>query len=156
MTARKCPDELLLRTALTEPNAAKARQQYLKACGIEDLDDQAVYQLFEDLVLDAIRFNEPAVELRRELAEAVLLLLKNGIRRSRGGQRRDRLRELRKRTLVSIGRETKAECIARGMNATAAHFEGAEIAADEGRNHGIRLKPEYLAREMYKRNISHH
>jgi hypothetical protein len=138
----------LLLTVLQEPDANKSRRQYLKAFGFDEINDQAIYDLVEDRVFDAISLKEPVVEIEPELAQTMLLLLKNGLKKSRGGQRNTRHHEMRKLTLVSLGRQIKAELIASGMNATQAHLQAAEEAAKEGKRRRLDFTAGYLQREM--------
>jgi hypothetical protein len=123
-------------------------RQYLKALELEEINDQAVYDQIEHLVLDAIMLNGPVVEIDRELAQTMLLLLKNGIKRSRGGQRNTRQQEISKRTLIAIGRQIKANLIAGRMDATQAHLQAADEATAEGERHGLHVAPGYLHRAM--------
>lgn len=146
------PDVVSLLAALTEPNATRARERYLQATGLECLDDQAVCQLFEDAVVDATTGNEPVVELSLEFAQTISVMLKGAARKGRGGQRSDRRRTFRLRTLVSLGRQIKAQCIESGMSATEAHLEAAERAADEGRKHQLQFSSEYIARKMFEKD----
>jgi hypothetical protein len=143
-------ETLLALTALQERDARKARTTYLIARGLDEIDDDAVCEHIEELVHDAIMFGEDLVEIDRYVMEVVALLLKQRSK-PRGGQRSDRSSRLRRETLVSMGLKHKGQLIANGMNATQAHLEGAEFAAAEARQRGIRYSDEYIAREMHKK-----
>jgi hypothetical protein len=150
MAEKNDSQAVMLMTILQEPDAKKARDQYCKAFQIDEIKDHAVYDLLEVRVFDTILSNESTVEIETELAQTMLLLLKNGIKRSKGKQPNTRHQELRKRTLVSLARRRKAELIEGGMDATQAHLEAADEAAAEGKSHGIKYKAGYLKREMEK------
>ena len=141
---------LQLLNILEDPKGASARKKYLKLFDLDEINDQAVYELIEDLVVSATLLKDPAVEIRTDLAQQMLIMLKLGINKPRGGQQSTRYKKLRLRTLVCLGRGIKAELIEGGMNATQAHFEAAEDAAAEGAKHGVNYKADYLAREMDK------
>ena len=102
MLDQRDSETTLLMTILQEPNADKARRRYLKAFTFDEIDDQAIYDLVEERVFDAIMRKGPVVQIERELAQTMLLLLKKGIRRSRGGQRNTRHQKLSKRTLIEL------------------------------------------------------
>jgi hypothetical protein len=111
MAEKNDSQAVMLMTILQEPDAKKARDQYCKAFQIDEIKDHAVYDLLEVRVFDTILSNESTVEIETELAQTMLLLLKNGIKRSKGKQPNTRHQELRKRTLVSLARRRKAELI---------------------------------------------
>lgn len=150
MVDEKDSEAILLMSILQEPNPKKARRRYVEAVALGGINDQAVYDLIEASVFDAIMRRAPVVEIDRELAQSMLLLLKNGIKRSRGGQPSTGAEKLSKSTLVALGRSIKAERVASGMSATEAHLEGAEEAAEEAARRGLKFSAEYLAREMEK------
>jgi hypothetical protein len=152
MVDDKDRETVLLMTVLQEQNAKKARRRLLTAVELDSIDDQAIYDRFEDLVLDAFMSREPVVELGREMASVMLVLLKAGIKRSRGQQRLTRQQERTKRTLVSLGRQMKAKLVADGMSATQAHLQAAEEAAKEGKRRGLRCAAGYLHRQMQTAN----
>jgi hypothetical protein len=147
---QKDSEAVLLITILQEPNAGKARKRYIEVLGLEGIDDQRVYELVEARVFDAIIRRTPVVEIERDLAQAMLLVLKKGIKKSKGAQPSTRVERRRKHTLVAIGRRIKAELMAGGMNATQAALQAAEEAADEGKRYGLDYSPGYLKREMEK------
>jgi hypothetical protein len=135
---------------LHEANPQKARSQYLNLFELDDINDQDIHDRLQDHVFHAIMSDEPTVEIERELAECLLLLVKNGMKRPRGGRRKDRWQKMRLATLVRIGRQTKMELAARGLDATQAHLQAAEDAEEEARKHGLHYKAGYLAREMQR------
>jgi hypothetical protein len=135
-------------TALLEDDPKKARNQYLKSCELDDVDDQEVHDLFQSRVFDAIMRHEPSVEIERELAQRLLLVVKNGIKRRRGGQRNTRQQRLRKRAVVDMACAIKAKLESKGMRATDARLEAAEAASGEARKRGIEYSPSYIQREM--------
>lgn len=139
---------VMLLTILQEPNANKARMRYCEVFEIDEIKDQAIYDYIEDHVLDAIMRNDSMVDIEIEWARPMLLLLKNGIKRSKGGQPIGRHRERRKRAAISFARKRKAELIEEGMSATEAHAQAAEEAAKTVNRKGHEYEAEYLAREM--------
>lgn len=141
---------LVLEAVLQEPNARRARSRYLKLFGLDEFNDQEVHDLLQDRIFDAIFHDEPTVEIERELAQRALLLVKSGMKRRRGGQKKHRWRDMQLATLVRIGRQIKAQHVADATNATQAHLQAAEDAAEEGRRHGLDYKAGYLAREMQR------
>ena len=54
MIDEKDAETILLLNTLQEPSPKKARTQYLKTFELDEINDQAVYDLFEDRVVDAI------------------------------------------------------------------------------------------------------
>ncbi|MBZ0139086.1 MAG: hypothetical protein K8H87_04840 [Pseudorhodoplanes sp.] len=152
-TARRstrASEAVVVLAVLQEANAERARSQYLKLFGLDDINDQEVHDLFQDRMFDAIMRDEPTVEIECELAQRALLLVKSGMKRRRGGQKKDRWREMRLATLVRIGRQTKAHLVAEATNATQAHLQAAEEAAEEGRRHGLNFTAGYLGRKMQR------
>jgi hypothetical protein len=141
---------VLLLNILQEPDGDKAQRMYRDAFDLPELKDQSVYELIEERVFDVIMRKAAVVELDRELALAMLLLLKRGLKRSKGGQRKTRQEILRKRALVGLAREIKARLVSAGMSATEAHLRAAEEAADEGKRHGVHFSVSYIEREMQK------
>ena len=141
-------DVVELLTILQDPNAQRARETYLKFCKCPHFDDRALFDQFERCVFDAIIGNDSSVEIDRSLAEALLLVLKKGIKRSRGGQPLSRHQMLRKQTLVDLGRRIKAELVDEGMSAIEAHMEAAEKVSELVKNRGPKISAGYLAREM--------
>jgi hypothetical protein len=141
---------VMLLTVLQEPNADKAREQYCKAFEIDEIKDQAIYDLIEDRVFDAILRTESIVEIDIDIAPVMLLLLKNGIKRSKGGQRNTRHQERRMRALVQLGRQIKAELQDEGKDATQARLEAAEKVAEAINRYDYVLTAGYLAREMQR------
>ncbi|MDH3582462.1 MAG: hypothetical protein OEM91_17785 [Hyphomicrobiales bacterium] len=148
MADKNDPQAVLLLNVLQEPDPKKAREQYCRAFEIDEIKDHAIYHLIESRVFNAILSNESTVEIEIELAQTMLLLLKNGIKRSKGGQPNSRHQELRKRTLVTLGRQIKTELIDGGMDATQALLEAADAVAAEGKSRGIEYAPGFLKREM--------
>lgn len=93
-------EAVMLMSVLQEPNADKARARYLRIFGLDEVNDRAIYEIIEARVLDAVVRRDPVIEIECSLALAMLFVLKNGIRRSRGGQKNNWHEDLRKRTLV--------------------------------------------------------
>jgi hypothetical protein len=141
---------ILLLSILQEPNADKARRRYLETFGLDEIDDQTVYEAIEAKVCDAVMRKESIVEIEREIAQTMLLLLKRGIKKSKGGQRGTRAQRMSKRTLVELGGRIKKKLAKGGMSATEAHLQAADDAAEEAAQHGLKFSANYLARAMDK------
>ncbi len=153
-------DPLLLMIALAEDDPDKAREQWLKACHLDDgedlsrcrrpeeFDEQGVHDLLLNRVRDAILGERDTVVVERELAEAALLLVKKGIKRSRGGQRRSRSQQISLDALVGAARSRKEELVGGGLSATEAHHRAAEEIAEEMAKRGVTVEPGYLSRLM--------
>ena len=139
---------LLLLNLLQDSESESARKKYLALLNIGKIDDQKVYERIEDLVVNATLMKDSAVEIRTDLAQQMLIMLKGGLKRPRGGQQITRYQKLRLRTLVGLGRRIKEELIQEGLTATEAHLEAAERAAKEAKAHDIDYEAGYLAREM--------
>jgi len=75
---------LQLLNILEDPKSASARKRYLQLFDLNEIDDQAVYEHIEDLVFDATLMGEPVIDLRTDLVQQMLIMLKQGIRRPRG------------------------------------------------------------------------
>jgi len=151
MSQKRDSEIITLRTILQEPDARKARSQFLKAIDREEFDDQAIYDQIEHLVFGALICSDPFIEIYTRLAQIMLLMLKAGINRPRGGQKNPTYKVWQKRTLVGMALREKQRLIKNGENATQAHLAAAEYAAEEGNKRGIKYKPGYLEREMQKR-----
>ena len=70
--------------------------------------------------MNATLMKNLAVEVQTDLAQQMLILLKGGLKRPRGGQQSTRYQKLRLRTLVGLGRRIKKEFIQDGLTATEA------------------------------------
>jgi hypothetical protein len=95
----------------------------------------------------ARRFSR-VTEIQTDSAQQTLIILKSGIKRPRRGLQSTRYQELRKHTLVDLGRRVKAQRIAEGTNATLAHEQASENAGAEGARYGLSYTAGHLAREM--------
>lgn len=138
----------LILSILQEPDARRARESYLRILNVEDFDDQTVHDHLEDLVCNALMLDQTTVELNPELALVVLLMLKAGIKKQCGGQRKSRHEEMRKRTLARLGRGIKSKHVAKGESAIQAHLIAAKVVARYGRLRGLKIAENTIAREM--------
>lgn len=141
----------LLLSILQEPDGDKARERYLHVLERADFDDQLIYDTFEDLVCNAVMLNETEIEVDTELAKAILLILKCGIHRQRGGQQIPRHRERQRRTLIGLARKRKDELVADGMSAIQARLAAAEEVAAAATERGLDYSSSYIARQMDKK-----
>ena len=95
---------LLLLNLLQDPKSESARKKYLALFNLEKIYDQKVYERIEDFVMNATLMKDSAVEVQTDLAQQMLILLKGGLKRPRGGQQSTRYQKLRLHTLVGLGR----------------------------------------------------
>jgi hypothetical protein len=141
-------------TILQTADSTKRRveyNRYLKSLKIKPLDERVVFGRFDDIVFDAMIFGEDTVEISAHLAQSLLVILPDGVKKGKGGQPLARGRELRKRTFVCLAKRRKKELICKGSSATQAHLQAAEETAELARSLNMKISPDYLSREMDKK-----
>jgi hypothetical protein len=135
-------------------NSKKRRAAFdlwLQSHDLDVLDDRALAQQLEDIVLDAIIAGDETIEISTLFAQHLLVVLQDGVKKAKGGQPLTPTEELRKKTLVNMAIKRRDNLEEEGSSSTQARLQAAEEIAGEARMiNGIKISAEYLAREMDK------
>lgn len=144
-------DPLVRLNILHTEDAKTARDRYLRASGLDDLDEQTVVEQFEERLGRAIGSELPEVAVPVQLAEAVALILK--ARKHRAKPRLSRVKRILEKAAVGYARQRKADIMQDGRTkATEAELQAADEASAEFKRYGVTLKPGTIRRRAHNRD----